>query len=398
MAYPWQYGLVNYWLGIALALHAAAFWISRRPREGGDPAFPSRSVKGSWIDLSATSFPAFAGMTGLGLLSLFLWTAHVFGWAVFAVLVWSHAVTQGHWRRLAPETLKLWPLAAPAIVMLVLAYGQAGGQAETLGWFEWSSKFDALRWTLRDQWQWFDLASLAAAGMLILWGLIERRRFALNGPLVLASGVMLAAIAIVPRQLLGSAFADGRMWPVAIMLALIAMRPGVPMSWLAVGAAGLFALRTAVTLSGFLAYDATYARHLRALDAIPQGSRVAVFTRFPCERQVPWRRQRLDHLDGLALVRRDAFTNGQWDVPGAQLLTPLAAKGTWFNSDPSQLVRSRDCPADLRAALAWRIAAFPRDRYDQVWVMGFAPATLPHWPGLTPVFADDETILYRIAR
>ena len=41
----------------------------------------------------------------------------------------------------------------------------------------------------------------------------------------------------------------------------------------------------------------------------------------------------LEHLDGMAIVRRDAFTNGQWDVPGAELIagwfdhvTPLSVQ------------------------------------------------------------------------
>ena len=82
-------------------------------------------------------------------------------------------------------------------------------------------------------------------------------------------------------------------------------------------------------------------------------------------------------MDSLAIVRRDAFTNGQWDVPGAQLLAPLGARGTRFNADPSQLVRRPDCPSDLRPVLAQRIAAFPRDRFGYVWTIGFDPKRLP---------------------
>ena len=43
-------------------------------------------------------------------------------------------------------------------------------------------------------------------------------------------------------------------------------------------------------------------------------------------------------------------------------------------------------------------AALPRDRFDYVWVIGFAPTALPRYAGLTSVFADDATILYRIER
>ena len=372
MAYPWHYGLANYWLGVALALYAAAWAIVARP-----------SVRRTLLLLP---------------LGVALWTAHIFGWAVFAVLVWSHAVTRGGWRDGPLATLRLWPLAGPLLLTLILAYGQEGGHAETLGWFEWATKLRVALYTLRDESIWLDLASIAGALGLILWGFTDRKRFAVAPALALASAIMVIAIALVPRQLFGSAFADGRIWPLAFMFALLALRPRIGSAPIATAAMALFAVRTAVTLSGFLAYDTTYARHLRALDAMPRGARVAVFTRFPCEAQVPWRRSRIEHLDGIAIVRRDVFTNGQWDVPGAQLLTPLGARGTWANADPSQLVRDRLCPPDLRPALALRIAALPRDRFDMVWVTGFLPQTLPRVSGLTPVFADDETILYRIAK
>ena len=370
MAYPWHYGLVNYWLGVALALNAAAWAIATPPS-------PRRTIL-------------------LVPLTLVLWTTHVIGWAVFAVLLSSHAVTRNSWRKVLPESLKLWPLGTPVLLMAALAYGQHGRKAETLGWFEWSRKFDALRWAVRDQWQWLDLATVGVALLLIAWGLIDRRRFARNAALLLASAIMLIAVIVVPRQLFGSAFADGRMWPIVFMFAILALRPLHVARWVAGVAAPIFALRTAVTIGGFLAYDAAFANHLRGLSSVPAGSRVAVLLRFPCEKDVPWRRSRLDHLDGIAIVRRQVFTNAQWDVPGAQLLVPLGARGSFFNADPSQLVRSRACPADLRPQLAQWIGSVPHDRFDTIWVLGFAPRSLPRWSGLQPVFADDETILYRI--
>lgn len=374
MAYPWHYGMMNYWLGIALALHSAAWAIAA-----------GRSRHRTLVLIP---------------LCLALWTAHIFGWAVFSVLLWSDAMTKRGWRRVAPETLKLWPLAAPAILMLALRYGSAGAAAETLGWADFAYKAQALLWTLRDQWQWLDVGSLIAALLLIL-AATQSKAFEIDKGLGVAALVLVSALLVLPYQILGSAFADTRLWPVVFIVALLAIRPATgtgPLlaANLALGAALVFGVRVAVTTSGFVRYDRDYARHLRALNMVPRGSKMAVFVKFPCH--VPWRRPRLDHIDGLAIVRRDAFTNGQWDVPGAQSLTPLDARGTQFNSDPSQLIRSRDCHVDLQLTLASQIAAFPRDRFDMVWVIGFAPATLPRWPGLTPVFADDETILYRIDR
>ena len=183
MAYPWQYGLVNYWLGVALALHAAA-WV-----------WP---VEATWRRAVL-----------LGLLSPLLWVAHIYGWAVFAVLIGAQALanaTRTTWRRLP---LQLWPLAAPLVPMLVLGYGARGTQ-ETYGWFMWARKVGALLFTLRDQWQPLDIATLASAGVLI-YATFRSRYLRFDRALGIAAVVLLLAVAIIPFQLLGSAFADGRL-------------------------------------------------------------------------------------------------------------------------------------------------------------------------------------------
>ncbi len=370
MAYPWQYGFVNYWMALGLSFHAAAWWFMRRPR-AIDPLL-------------------------LALLSLGLWTVHIYGWAVFAILLWSRAVAHAP-RRIVLATLGLMPLIAPALLMLTLKYGTAGSAAATLGWFAWQHKLASMIWTLRDQSRIFDIGTLMLAVVLIYAGLRSPALKYERG-LGLAAGIVLLLIGLLPYQLIGSAYADARLWPVFFMFAVLAVEPVTARAAALIAgvAASVFIARVGMTAWGFAGYARDYASHLRALDNVPMGARIAVFIEFPCD--VPWRRMRIDHLDGMAIVRRNAFTNAQWDVPGAQLLTPLGARGTAYNSDPSQLVRAPDCPSDLRAQLGARIGDFPRDRFDYVWAIGFRPETLPPYPGLQPVFADDRTILYRLTR
>lgn len=364
-SYPWQYGLVNYWLGVACALHAAAFFVAR----------PARPI-------------------ALGVTALLLWVVHVYAWAIFALLIAARVVADrpiSDWPRALPALL---PLGLPALLMLALNYGQGGAAAETLGWGDFGYKTLALGWTLRDQNQWLDVGCLVAAVLLMYAGL-RSKAFVVDKGLGVGALLLFGALLALPYQFLGSAYADARLWPVVFIVALLAIRPaeanGKLAARLALAAMLVLGVRTAVTTIGFQQYAADYARHLKVLDVMPRGAKVAVFTEFPCE--VPWRRPRLDHFDALAIVRRDAFTNGQWEVPGGQLLVPLGAKGTRYNSDPSQLVMG--C-GDLRPALARRLADFPRDRFDHVWLIGYRPETLPRYAGLSPVFADDRTILYRI--
>ncbi|MEP6784816.1 MAG: hypothetical protein ABI898_03635 [Sphingomonadales bacterium] len=366
MSYPWQYGLVNYWLGVGLALHATAWgWKVERRR---------------WAYFALVSLP--------------LWVAHIYGWAVFAVLMGAHAVAGRPWKDWLRQMPLLLPLTLPAFVMHALNYGQKG--AETQGWLDFGYKAYALIWTLRDQHQWFDMGCLVAATVLIYAG-FRSKSFIVDKGLSLGALGLFVSLLIIPYQLVGSAYADARLWPVIFIVALLAIRPadrdGKLSARLATAAAAIFAIRIAATTIGFQGYAADYDRHFQALNLMARGSRVAVFTEFPCD--VPWRRPRLDHLDGIAIVRRDVFTNGQWDVPGAQMLVPLGAKGTRYNADPSQFIMG--C-GDLRPGLAKRIAKFPRDRFQFVWLIGYRPETLPRYGGLTPIFADDRTILYRIDR
>jgi hypothetical protein len=373
LAYPWQYGLVNYWLGAALAFHAAAF-AAARPRIG-------------------------ASAPGLVLLSLGLWVCHVYGWAIFAILESARVLADAPVREWHRRLARLLPLGAPVLVMLALSYGQHNN-AVTDGWFVWHNKLSSLLFVLRDQDFLFDILSLIAVMSVVLAPFREHMRFARVG--LIAAAVLVAATFVLPYRLLGSAWADGRLWPIVLMVLIASACPSkdapplarrlLPALLLA-----LFLARLIVGAFGFAAYDRAYRSHLAALDRVERGARVAAFVRFPCLGD--WRRTRLEHLDGMAIVRRDAFTNGQWDVPGAQLVTPLAARGTLFNSDPSELVGlDYRCMDDLRPRLAETIAHLPRERFDYVWVLDFDPRSLPSYPGLVPVFTDERTILYRIAR
>ena len=377
MSYVWHYGLVNYWLGIGCALHAAAFFYA--PAEGQEHPRPD----------AATSFK-------LGVMSLLLWVVHIYGWAVFAILIWSRFTSLSSWRAHLASLPRLLPLGLPIIAIVALGYGRQGPAAETFGWFQWKYDFTSVIWTLRDQTRLFDIFCLMMAALLIVSGL--HSSFRSDRALSRAGIILLIATLVIPFQLFGSAFANARLWPVDFIVALIALRPSATAPRrlapaIAAGSAILFAARIGLSTIGFQAYDADYRRHLGALRFINPGAHVALFVALPGT--TSWRRTRLEHLDGIAIERRDVFTNGQWEVPGAQLLVPLWARGTGFNADPSQYIRQSGAPPP---ELALRIAHFPRKYFELAWVIGYRPETLPRFPGLTPLFADDSTILYRIER
>ncbi len=104
--------------------------------------------------------------------------------------------------------------------------------------------------------------------------------------------------------------------------------------------------------------------------------------------------QRLEHLPALALVRRDAFSNDQWSMNGAQLLTAHYPDNGYFSRDPSQQVLDRPCPGERWKTLAQSLAEFPRDKFDYVWLIN-APSHDPR--GLEPVWQSGASVLYRVA-
>jgi hypothetical protein len=105
----------------------------------------------------------------------------------------------------------------------------------------------------------------------------------------------------------------------------------------------------------------------------------------------------MDHLPSLALVRRHAFVNDQWQAAGAQLISVRYAAAGAFRADPSQFVVEPRCERRERKAFAKAIAEIPRTAFDYVWVIQ-QPAAQADLTGLVPVWRTGRSALYRIVR
>jgi hypothetical protein len=378
LAYPFQFGFVNFWLGIAFAFHAFAFW----PRTAGWR---------HWLIFVPVG--------------LALWTCHAFAWGVLGALVGSWELAEGLMRRpfrpvrmIGTVIARCAPLLPGLIPMLLWRHGV---DMATFGWFDWESKLIWFTEMLHDQSRQLDVLSLVAIQCvligIVLCALVRDRRLPIDPHLGIATITLMLLYILMPNQLFGSGYADMRMAPLVAMVAILAIAPppGVADKIGALAAVALLAIRLPVSASGYAAYDRDFTSHLRALDHIAPGSKVVALVSSTCDQ--PWREPRLQHLASLAVVRRDAFVNTHWKVAGAELLQPIGALGTPFNADPSQFVRDSDeCPSDLRPQLARRIAMIPHAVFDYVWVLGFAPASLPRYDGLRPIFADNASVLYVI--
>jgi hypothetical protein len=376
--HPFHFGFVNYALSMALALLAFALWL--------------RLVRLNKIGLRAVVF------VPIGLL---LWVCHIFGWAVLGVMAFSAEAVRAHdrgvgwFRALIEGGLHCLPLAPPVALMILWRTGGVSGQ--TVDWFNWKAKFLWFQTTLRDRWQLFDFASLAVLIIALVWA-IRSKTVEFSRHLGATALFLLLVHLLLPRIVFGSAYADMRLTPFVIAIAIIAIRPrkGVPSRQLvpiAMIALAFFTVRMAGTTASLALHHQRHEMALQALDHIPRETRLISFVGRNC--RMPYFSNRMEHLPAIALVRNHAFSNDQWVMAGAQLLTIRKSDAPGFVADPSQLVSHRKCPTELWGSLETSLARFPRAAFDMVWVID--PLGDVSVPGdLKPVWTNGLDTLYRI--
>jgi hypothetical protein len=378
--FPFQFGFLNYTLSMALALLAFALWL-RLGRAG-------RYRLRSWLFLAIAPL---------------IWVTHVYGWGVLGLLCFSAELVRdrgkggSRWHAIWHAPLEMLPLAPPLILMALWRSGAVAGM--TGDWFNFIYKLSYFIQALRDNWKTFDLASAGLLWVVILlpammpWLRYQRM-------LLIAATILMIAYVTLPRILLGSAYADMRLAPYVMMMALIAVTPvaaaGRWATVLAVAGTLFFGARTAGTLWSFVEHDRVFDAQLKALDMVEPGARIMVLVNVNCVGQ--WRTTRMDHLGSQAIVRRDAFVNGQWVMPGAQLLSVIYKPAGRFATDPSQLLRPRSCRGRSEPIFEDTVQNFPRDAFDYFWLIDLPRERWPNEPDLIPVWHGERGILYRVAK
>ena len=378
--FPFQFGFLNYTLSMAFALLAFALWL--------------RLGRAGRYGLRGIMFVVLAPL---------IWLTHVYGWGVLGLLCFAAELVRdrGHggsrfhaiWR----AALAMLPLAPPLLLMALWRSGAVAGM--TGDWFNLIFKLGYMLQVLRDNWKMFDLASAGLLGILIVAPLTTPwLRY--QHMLAIAALILLIAYMILPRILIGSAYADMRLAPYVLAVTAIAVTPvvanGRVATILAIAAALFFAARTTGTTIAFIGHDREYKAQLKALDHVEPGARIMVLVDVQCVGE--WRTMRMDHLGSQAIVRRDAFVNGQWVMPGAQLLSVTYKAAGRFATDPSQLLRPRQCRGKSEPIFEDTVENFPRAAFDYFWLIGFPPARWVHRPDLIPVWHGERGILYRVAR
>jgi hypothetical protein len=376
--YPFMFGFVNFALSVALAFLAFGLWLRLGRLE--------RTVLRSWL---------FAPI------SLAIFFCHTYGWGLLGLMCFSADAVRLHdrgrtwWRAGIEAVLHTSVMALPILVMLIWRSEAHGGQ--TIDWFNWRVKWRWIYSALRDRWKWFDIGSLIAAALAFVYALVSRK-LTLSRNLAFSAIVLAISFAILPRIIFGSAYADMRLVPYLMAVALLAIRfRGAPdrttAQVLAVLGLLFFATRTAAnTLSlGLAARDQS--AKLEAIDHMPEGTRVISLVGMTCEEY--WPLLRNGHLGAMVIVRRDGFANDQWLLEGVNLLDLKYRAAGYYAADPSQLVRPNHCLDPLHRMIDNSLANLPRGDFDYVWLIDVPPYSPQTVADMKPVWRGPGSILYK---
>ncbi|HEY0412039.1 MAG TPA: hypothetical protein VGD66_02720 [Allosphingosinicella sp.] len=378
--HPFIFGFVNFSLSMAFALLAFALWL--------------RLARLGHVWLRAALFVPIA---------IAIWFTHTFGWGTLGVMAFSAELIRQHdkGRRFLEAGVRAGvhclSIAPPVLFMLLWRSGHhVGGQ--TGDWFNWHAKYLWLIMALRDRWFAFDLASVTIVLLLIVAGVrSERLGFSRN---LAASALFLVLVYILlPRIIFGSAYADMRLVPYLLAIAVIAIRlregAGRPFARrLALGASLFVLVRIGANTLSFWMYDQTYERELAAVEHLPVGARLVTFVGVPC--RPSWRMSRVEHLAGIALERRLAYANDQWLMPGGQLLSSRIPGADGYAYDPSQQTGADVCRGEEWRSLDASLAGFPRQAFDYVWLIQPPRYDKRLTAGLQPIWRSGTSVLYRV--
>ena len=371
-----QYGFLNYTLGMGLALNALALWL-RLGRLGR-------------TRMRAAFFLPIAAL---------LWTVHLFTWLALVATAGSAEIARARaagrsWpASVWSAALRCLPIAPPALMFLLWRPGGPAAGNDYLAGLPLKPGW--LASVLRDRWELFDIVSVVLIGLL-LYRCARSAPWRWSPPLL---GAGLGLFLVFLAMPFGAAYADARFAPYVVMLLLLAPGgskvPNRELRLVALTGLAFFAVRTVATTASFAMEGRDWDRHLAALAHVPRGARVISFTTAPCEGS--WRMFRLAHLPGMLVTRRGAFSNDQFDLGSTALLRVIAPGLDGFALDPSQIVMAEAC-AESRGflSLAQALARFPRDRFDHLWILNAVAVDRRLLANLDPIWSDGRDVLYRL--
>lgn len=374
--HPFLYGFVNFSLSMALALLAFGLWL--------------RLGRLNQTRLRAILFIP---------ISFVVFFAHTFGWGTLGLLCFSAEAVRQHdrgcswWRSAIHAGFHAACMALPILMIIGWRTEAIGGR--TLSWFLWESKWEYLTRILRDRWEWWDLTSAAIVVLVaVIAAVLPKLTYSRN--LAFSAMVLALAFVLLPRTIFGSAYADMRLVPFLGAILILAIRfkkesdVRLGRALATAGVIFLIARTLSVTASMAIA-DREQKEILAVLDHVEPGSRIQAFEWWPCK---AWPLERAAHLPSMAIVRREAFSNDQWPLVGAALLTVKRPEAGYFARDPSQIVRSPGCRRE-GLSIQKSLELMPSEAFDYLWLINMPPLPAQWTSGWHPVISNRHATLLR---
>ena len=375
-SFPLLFGFINFSLGVGLAFLCAALWIS----------------------VASTS--GLRLVIGIGAAFL-LWLCHLAAFGIFLVIVGSYIFVKTFRDSLpsrAAAVAELLFLCSPLLIRFVER--QSDHSVPILGTFAYDQKASLAKQLLREHYQIFDkISALIVFGLVATVLFIGVKNRKVNAALLLSGGGLALSFLLFPIEIMGSYFADIRLLPSAIILLLLAaggsQRTG---HIIAIIGLTLFISRTGLMTRDWYVWSSRADRDLRALSYVPPGSRIATFACLEgCASDDSWRINGYDHLASLAIPRRRAFVNNEWDVSGNGLV-PIYNRGRGYNDVSSvTVVPNYSLLRPKYWTVEQRLAGLPRDRFDFVWVFN-QPFDERAFPWLKALYRGPAGVLFSIER
>jgi hypothetical protein len=274
----------------------------------------------------------------------------------------------------------------------MVAWRSGHVEGDTGDWFNWSSKAIWLTQVLRDRWMAWDFGSAMLLAILVVRAACGRSlRF--TKALAVPALFLFATFILLPRIVLGSAYADMRLAPSLLAIAVIAIRTKPETAKLiAIAGLAFFAARIVGNSASLWIEDRAYQRELAALDHVPIGAPLVSLVAEGCGDS--WSLARMRHLPSFALFRRLAFANDGFVTAGAHMLQVRIAGAGKFGQDPSQIVYSKGCPLgqnDVDAAAA----EIDRTPFSHLWMIRLTPPRALS-DRLQMIWSNGGSAVYRI--
>lgn len=355
----------------------------------------------AWVHVRESRHWALRLLFGVPATLLFI--CHLFPLGVYGLFVMAYE--SGRWwrTRLQPgaATRCLGDMALagvqflPALALLVFASPTAGRVGDILPG-ELVNKALGLLDVFNNYSLPLDVATWLLVLAVLVLGLM-RKALRVHPAMVLPLAVLALFYLVLPNGLFSSAGADRRLTAAIGMVAVASLGGlALPRRQLQVGLLALMALftvRMGVIAWNWVQADSIYAHHRAAMDKIDHGARVATLMSAPA---FPWLRSPpIDHISTLLVVQKDAFVNGLFAEPGAQIVLPRYNLDTQFYKFPSSVYR-QNTNQQRRDVLH----SLPLDHFDWVYLVGAKDFGDQLPPALQLVWRDDviDAAVYKIVR